>query len=226
VFPCFDGGPSCGHDHLALRPGSTIPKYGGEDYSLGRQGALQVRSLSALHRLRPDALRGPSHSLRPAARARPQGQRRVHHSGLETSSPRAAQLRRRGLMVGWRQYRSPPDRARTLAAVQVLGINAKLAAKFRRNPRRRENTQELAAINRRGQPRHGSWFVGGGRALAQPLGCCNLFAESFQARRSKSRDEFAHQCSCDRPLHWGLLEFVDSWLSASEPLSQSRLTSV
>ena len=36
--------PSCSHDHLALRPGSTIPKYGGEDYSLARQGALQVRS--------------------------------------------------------------------------------------------------------------------------------------------------------------------------------------
>jgi hypothetical protein len=35
-----------------------------------------------------------------------------------------------------------------LAAVEVVWVNAKLAARFRANPRRRENTQELAAINR------------------------------------------------------------------------------
>ena len=118
VFPSSDGGRCRGCDHLALRPQSTIPTYGGEDYSPARQGALQVRSLSALHRLRPDAFRGPSHSLRPAARARPQGQRRVHRPRLPTSSPRAAQLRRRGLMVGRRQHRPVAYRAGTLARIK------------------------------------------------------------------------------------------------------------
>ena len=74
---------------------------------------------------------------------------RVHHRDLHGYGDEAS------WWAGSR-HRSPADRARTLAAVEVVWVNAKLAAKSRRSPRRRENTQELAAINRRGQPRHAS----------------------------------------------------------------------
>ena len=64
----------------------------GKDHSPARQGALQVRRHAALRRLRPHADRSPSHSLCPAARARPQGQRRIHGPGLPPPSSRSAPL--------------------------------------------------------------------------------------------------------------------------------------
>ena len=87
---------------LPSSPKRTAASRCRKDHSPARQGALQVRRLSALRRLRPDAHRSASHSLRPAARARPQGQRRIHGPGLPAPSSRFARLRRRGLMVGRR----------------------------------------------------------------------------------------------------------------------------
>ena len=49
--------------------------------------ADELRSTSSLRRLRPGALRDASHSLRPIARARPKGQRRIHSPRLQAPSP-------------------------------------------------------------------------------------------------------------------------------------------
>ena len=76
-----------------------------------RQGTLPISHDPALRRVRPDAERSAPHSLRAAACARPQGQRRVHRSSLPAAPPRIAPLRRRGLLVGWGERRSAARRA-------------------------------------------------------------------------------------------------------------------
>jgi hypothetical protein len=110
-FPSNDGRRSRGADHPAAKRKSAAPLRDAEDHPSARQGALQVRRRSAVHRLRPDALRGAPHSLRAASRARPKGQRRIHRPRLPPPSPRVAWLRRRGLMVGGGQHRSSARRS-------------------------------------------------------------------------------------------------------------------
>ena len=53
-----------------------------QDHSPARQRALNVRLHATLRRLRPEAERGASHSLRPAPSPRPKSQRRIHDPGL------------------------------------------------------------------------------------------------------------------------------------------------
>ena len=97
----------------------TAPSCGSEDYSLARQGTLQVRRLPALRRLRPHADRSAPHSLRPAACDWPKGQRRIHRPCLSPAPSRTAPLRRRGLLVGRGERRSAAHRARAVATIAL-----------------------------------------------------------------------------------------------------------
>lgn len=65
----------------------------GEDHSLARQGTLQIRLKATVRRLWPYAGRTASPSLRAAARAGAESQRRIHRSGLPPPSSRVASLR-------------------------------------------------------------------------------------------------------------------------------------
>ena len=87
---CFSGRPN----HSAPKAAWPSPPRSGKNDPASRQGALQICHNPALRRVRPDAERSTPHSLRPAARARPQGQRRIHRPRLPAPSPRPARLRR------------------------------------------------------------------------------------------------------------------------------------
>jgi hypothetical protein len=69
--------------------------------------------------MRPRADRGPSHSVCSAPCSRPEGERRIHSPSLPAAPPGSSQLRRRSLVVGRGRHRSPADRARTLAAIEM-----------------------------------------------------------------------------------------------------------
>ena len=53
-----------------------------EDHSSARQGALQIRRHSTVHRMRPHARRSASPSLCATARSQPKGKRRIHRRNL------------------------------------------------------------------------------------------------------------------------------------------------
>ena len=94
LFPASMAGPNRAPDAPASSRNRASSSRCGEDHSAARQGALQIRRHATLRRLRPNADRSPSHSFRPTARARPQGQRRVRGAGLSSPSPRSSRLRR------------------------------------------------------------------------------------------------------------------------------------
>ncbi len=105
-----------------------------------------------MRRLRPNALGSPSHSFRPTARARSQGQRRIHGPGLPSPSPRSARLRRRSLMVGRGRHRPVAHRTRAMAAVKiVVPIGSGLVRALVRCHRASSGEGRPAVIGRRRQ---------------------------------------------------------------------------
>src|SRR5262249_26633907 len=86
-----------------------------------RQGAPQVRGLPTLPHLRAPAFRAAPRPLRPEARLRAQGQRRLHRSALPAAPPRAPPLPQRAAVVENGSDRPAPHRPRTLGGNPAQG---------------------------------------------------------------------------------------------------------
>ena len=95
-----------------------------------RQGALQICHNPALRRVRSDAKRSAPHSLCTAARAWPQGQRRIHGRRLPPPSPESPQLWRRILVVGCGQHRPSSYCTRAVAAVTLEHVRCNRRNQF------------------------------------------------------------------------------------------------
>ena len=114
-----------------------------------QQGAPAVRRPAALPDLRPHALRPAPSALRPAAGARPQGQRRIRGAALPHPPPRPAPGRQRAGLVEGHRHRSPRRRAQALGTEPADRASRACAAAVRAASAAADPRRQLSPPSRR-----------------------------------------------------------------------------